>query len=65
MIQLIEILIMISDEREYFEIFVSNQAHILVSVCMNLMQTMSSEAELIMSDPTEFMGLCLDCCDKQ
>lgn len=26
---------------------------------------MSSEAELIMNDPTEFVNLGLDCCDKQ
>jgi hypothetical protein len=58
-------LVLLSDERDYSEIFIENQAHILVSVCLNLIQTMSSEAELIMNDPNEFMNLGLDCCDKQ
>lgn len=65
MVQLLEILALLSDEREYFDIFIQNQSHILVSICMNLIATSTSEAELIVNDPAEFVNLGLDCCDKQ
>ena len=29
------------------------------------MQTQSQEAELVLNDPSEFVNLALDCCDKQ
>jgi len=29
------------------------------------MQTTETEAQLIMNDPSEFVNLALDCCDKQ
>jgi hypothetical protein len=38
--------------------------HLIVSVCLNLMQTTSAEAQLIMNDPSEFVNIALDCCDK-
>ena len=37
---------------------------LIVSVCLNLMQTTSAEAQLIMNDPSEFVNVALDCCDK-
>ena len=64
-VQLLEILIMLSGEQSYFDIFVENQSHIIVGICLNLMQTTNSEAELIMNDSSEFVNLALDCCDKQ
>jgi len=38
--------------------------HLIVSVCLNLMSTTATEAQLIMNDPSEFVNLALDCCDK-
>jgi hypothetical protein len=29
------------------------------------MQTQNQEAELVLNDPSEFVNLALDCCDKQ
>jgi len=37
----------------------------IVSVCLNLMRTMTQEADLLLSDPQEFTNMALDCCDKQ
>ena len=56
---------MLTGEQTYFEIFIENQIDIIVGICLNLMQTTSSEAELIQNDPQEFVNLALDCCDKQ
>lgn len=64
LIQILEILIVQSGENTFFDIFADNMVHLIVSVCLNLMQTTPSEAELIMNDPSEFVNLALDCCDK-
>ena len=56
---------MLAAENSFYSVFGDNMAHIVVSVCMNLIKTTASEAELIMNDPTEFINLSLDCCDKQ
>ena len=64
-IQLLEVLTILSGEQQYIDVFVANQTHIIVSVCLNLMQTTSQEASLIIQDPSEFVNLGLDCCDKQ
>lgn len=65
MVQLIEILIILCGEQVYYNVFIDHQTQIIVSVCLNLMQTTQTEAELIKSDPSEFVNLALDCCDKQ
>lgn len=64
LIEILEILIIQSGENIFFDIFAENMVHLIVSVCLNLMQTTPSEAELIMNDPSEFVNLALDCCDK-
>ena len=64
LIEILEILIIQSLENIFFDIFAENMVHLIVSVCLNLMQTTPSEAELIMNDPSEFVNLALDCCDK-
>lgn len=61
----LELLVAMTQENVYYEAFVSNMAMVIVSVCLNLMQTTEQEARLIMNDPNEFMNLALDCCDKQ
>lgn len=62
--QILEILIVFCSENTYYDIFAQNMVHLIVSVCLNLMQTTSTEAQLIMNDPSEFVNVALDCCDK-
>lgn len=64
-IQLLEMVCVLAHQQEYIDIFIKQQAMVVISVCFNLMQTRHSEIELIMENPTEFVNLALDCCDKQ
>lgn len=59
-----EFLVVSAGENMFFDVFAQHMALILVSVCLNLMQTTEQEAQLIMQDPAEFVNLALDCCDK-
>jgi hypothetical protein len=63
--QILEILIVICSENTYYDMFATNMVHLIVSICLNLMQTTPSEAKLILNDPSEFVNVALDCCDKQ
>jgi len=65
MVSLLDILIILSGQQAFQEIFIHNKAKLLVSICMNMIKTGESEATLILSDPQEFVNLAIDCCDKQ
>jgi len=62
---MLETLVSLADQNHFNEFFTEHMALIIVSVCLNLMQTTEEEAGLIMSDPSEFVNLALDCCDRQ
>jgi len=62
--QILDLLILCCGQNTYYDIFAQNMVHLIVSVCLNLMSTAVTEAQLIMNDPSEFVNLALDCCDK-
>lgn len=64
MVELLDVLIITSEQQQYQDIFIANKAKILVSLCLNLMKTSETEAELILEDPQEFVNLAIDSCDK-
>jgi len=62
---MMEILVILTGENDFYDHFANNMPVLVVSICMNLIQTTESEAQLIMNDPQEFVNLAIDCCDKQ
>lgn len=65
MVSLIEILCRLSDQQPFQDIFIQNKGKLLVSVCLNLIKTSEVEADLIVDDPSEFVNMAIDSCDKQ
>jgi hypothetical protein len=64
-VQLLQLLSDVTEHALFFDMFSSNKVTIIVTICLNLLKTTSTEFNLIQTDPSEFVNLALDTCDKQ
>jgi hypothetical protein len=64
MIEIIGLIILISEHQTFFELFHQMIPQVLVTIVLNLMKTKQEEFDLIEEDPQEFVNLALDTCDK-
>ena len=64
-VQLIETLCIISADKKFSEVFITEMKNIVIQICLNLIKFTKSEAERMKDDPQEYINFSLDCCDKQ
>ena len=65
LIEVIEILTIFVNEKEFYDLFQNYYKHLLIIVCLNMLRTYSEELEQMTKDPENFVNLALDTCDKQ
>lgn len=61
----LDTLVMLTAEKEFFNLLLPVYRDLAVHVCFSLMRTSTNELELMTSDPDQFVSLSLDICDKQ
>jgi hypothetical protein len=61
---MLEAMVLMIGEKEYYELYSTYQRSLLVLVSLNLMKTTKTEYEQMIKDPEQFVNLALDTCDK-